>query len=289
MKSWWRKIYPRLPVVKELRQIAATLESTRSVLTNGFIQNHLNNPRYADRRKLNHYEHQVFSQHGEDGILAEIFRRIGAKNRFFVEFGVGNGLENNTTFLLTQNWRGAWIEGNSKSIEEILYHFQKPLQSGQLKILASFITAENIQTLFEQLNIPIEFDLLSLDIDRNTYHVWKALSRYKPRVVAIEYNSSFPADVNWVAEYEPQRLWNNSMYFGASLKAFEQLGAALGYTLIGCDLSGVNAFFVRNTEQLDFFAEPFTAENHYEPPRYWAASREGHARCFDDQISKPSK
>ena len=285
MKSWLRKIYPRLPVVKELIRIGATLNYSYSVQGNSFIENHLNGPRYADRRKLNHYEHQVFSQNGEDGILAEIFRRIGAKDRFFVEFGVGDGLENNTTFLLTQNWRGAWIEGNSQAIEKIQSHFRKPVQSGQLKVLNSFITAENIEVLFGQLKVPAEFDLLSLDIDRNTYHVWKALSRYKPRVVVIEYNSSFPADVNWIAEYDAQRLWNNSMYFGASLKAFEQLGAAFGYALVGCDLAGINAFFVRNTERLDLFAEPFTAENHFEPPRYWLGRREGHARCFDDQIS----
>ena len=285
MKSWLRKIYPRLPVVKELIQIGATLNNTYALQMHSFFQNHLNTPRYSDRRKLNHYEHQVFSQNGEDGILAEIFRRIGTRDRFFVEFGVGDGLENNTTFLLTQNWRGAWIEGDSKSNENIQSHFRKPLQSGQLKVVNSFITAENIEALFGKLNIPTEFDLLSLDIDRNTYHVWKALTHYKPRVVAIEYNASFPPDINWIAEYDAQRLWNNSMYFGASLKALEQLGTALGYTLIGCDLAGVNAFFVRNTERLDLFAEPFTAENHYEPPRYWSVRRDGHARCLDDQIS----
>ncbi len=285
MKSWLRNIYKRLPIVKELLRIDATLCHTRAVLTSGFFENHLKSPQYADRRKLNHYEHQVFSQNGEDGIIAEIFRRIGTKDRFFVEFGVGNGLENNTTFLLTQNWRGAWIEGNQECVSEIHSHFRKPLQSGQLKALNSFITAENIEALFGQLNIPVEFDLLSLDIDRNTYHVWKALARYKPRVVAIEYNASFPPEVNWVCEYDSQRVWNNSMHFGASLKALEQLGAASGYALVGCDLGGANAFFIRNTERLDLFADPFTAENHFEPPRYWAGRREGHARCFDDRAS----
>jgi hypothetical protein len=124
-----------------------------------------------------------------------------------------------------------------------------------------------------------------LDIDHNTCHVWKVLSHYKPRVVAIEYNSTFPPDVSWVAEYNAQRTWNNSMYFGASLKAMEQLGAEFGYVLVGCDLSGTNAFFVRNTERPDLFAAPFTAENHHEPPRYWSARREAHQRCFDDQVS----
>jgi len=283
MKSWLRKILPRLPVVKELQRIAATLESTRAVMTNKFLEDHLKGPRYADRRKLNHFEHQVFSQNGEDGIIAEIFRRIGIKDRFFVEFGVGNGLENGTAFLLTQNWRGAWIEGDSKSVMEIQSHFRRPLQTGQLKLLNSFITAENIANLFQQLKVPTDFDLLSLDIDRNTYHAWKALSQYRPRVVAVEYNSSFPPDVNWICEYDAARLWNNSMQFGASLKAYEQLAASLGYVLVGCDLAGVNAFFIRNTERLDLFAEPFTAENHYEPPRYWAGRREGHERCFDDR------
>jgi hypothetical protein len=285
MKPWLRKIYYKLPVVKELHRLSAAVNYSYAVQINSFLENHLNGPRYADRRKLNHYEHQVFSQNGEDGILAEIFRRIGAKDRFFVEFGVGDGLENNTTFLLTQNWSGAWIEGEPKSIERIQSQFRRPIQAGRLKVLNSFITAENIELLFEQLNIPKQFDLLSLDIDRNTYHVWKALNRYKPRVVAIEYNSAFPPDVNWICEYDSRRTWNNSMYFGASLKAFEQLGTAFGYVLVGCDLAGINAFFVRNTERLDLFAEPFTSENHFEPSRIWAGRREGHMRCFDDQTS----
>lgn len=284
MRTWWRKIYPRLPIVKELQQLRYTLGNAQAALVSSFLQEQLSKPRYADRRKLNHFEHQVFSQNGEDGILAEIFRRIGTRDRFFVEFGTGDGLENNTVYLLAQNWRGAWIEGSPEASATIQSRFQSQLNAGQLKFLNSFITAENIEGLFKQLNVPTEFDFLSVDIDRNTYHVWKALSRYKPRVIAVEYNATFPPDVPWIAEYDPQRAWNDSMYFGASLKAYEQLGASFGYALVGCDFSGTNAFFVRNTEKLDLFAEPFTAENHYEPPRYWAGIRNAHARCFDDRF-----
>lgn len=284
MKTWLKNRLYRLPILRELRQINFALGIANVAQINNFLKSELNHPRYRDPRKLNHFEHQVFSQNREDGILAEIFRRIGVKDRFFVEFGVGNGLENNTVFLLTQNWRGAWIEGNPSEAAEIKSRFHQPLADGQLKFLNSFITAENIEALFGQMQIPFEFDLLSLDIDRNTYHVWKALSRYKPRVVVVEYNASFPSDAVWIARYDAQRVWNNTMYFGASLKAYEQLGASMGYSLVGCDLSGTNAFFVRNTEKLELFADPFTSENHFEPPRYWTAYREGHARCFDDRI-----
>ena len=68
--------------------------------------------------------------------------------------------------------------------------------------------------------------------------------------------------------------------FGASLKAFEVLGSRLGYSLVGCDITGINAFFVRNDLVKDLFAGPFTAENHYEPPRYGLCYRFGHKSKF---------
>jgi len=60
------------------------------------------NPRYADPRRLLRHAFQVTSQNGEDGIIHEIFRRIGSTDRVFAEIGVGDGNENNTAFLLTQ-------------------------------------------------------------------------------------------------------------------------------------------------------------------------------------------
>ncbi|HMB02323.1 MAG TPA: hypothetical protein VKP69_01120, partial [Isosphaeraceae bacterium] len=52
-----------------------------------------------------------------------------------------------------------------------------------------------------------------------------------------------------------------------SLKALEELGTKKGYSLVGCNISGVNAFFIRNDLLDDHFAAPYTAENYYEPPR----------------------
>ena len=283
MKNWLKQYYQRLPVIKELQQIQAALNTANLVRINSYFRQELaTSTRYRDARKLNHHEHQVFSQNGEDGILAEIFRRIGAKSRFFVEFGTGNGLENNTTYLLVQGWQGAWIEGDPELAREIRNRFGGQLNQGMLKFSNNFITAQNIEGLFAQLGIPSQFDLLSLDIDRNTYHVWKALKRFQPRVVVVEYNATFPPDVEWTAKYDAKRSWNNTAYFGASLKAYERLGAEFGYALVGCDFSGTNAFFVAKSEKLELFADPFTAENHYEPPRYWSCRREAHARCFDD-------
>ena len=86
-----------------------------------YIARHLHGaPRYKEPKRLGAHEFQMFSQSGADGIIAEIFRRISRTNSIFVEFGVGNGLENNTTALLLQGWSGVWIEASKKKNKEIL-------------------------------------------------------------------------------------------------------------------------------------------------------------------------
>ena len=241
-----------------------------------------NDPRYADPKRMIRHAHQTFSQNGEDGIIAEICRRIEAPSRNFLEIGVGNGLENNTTYLLSQGWRGWWLEGNIKSVSEIRSRFRRQIVEGALTIVGSLVTAENVGSLLEQAQVPHQFDLLSIDIDRNTYWIWSAMRAYKPRLVVIEYNSSFPADVDWKVEYLADKQWDRTIYFGASLKALELLGRELGYSLVGCEFMGVNAFFVRDDLCADKFCAPFTAENHYEPPRYGLIGRLGHRAGFGD-------
>ena len=86
-----------------------------NLLVEDYLQRNLYHAeRYASPKRINRHEYQVFSQSGEDGIIDEIFRRIGSTNRHFVEFGVDDGLETNTTNLLIKGWRGAWIEGSSE-------------------------------------------------------------------------------------------------------------------------------------------------------------------------------
>src|SRR5580704_10001151 len=55
--------------------------------------------RYSTDERLARWGYTIYSQHEEDGMLAEIFRRIGCGSRYFVELGVGDGLENNTLAL----------------------------------------------------------------------------------------------------------------------------------------------------------------------------------------------
>jgi hypothetical protein len=268
LSAWYR----HLPIVKELNHIARILESqhrfTNAVQLAQLVDFQLeNHPRFGDPKRLLRFQTQVCSQGHEDGIIHEIFTRIGHTNRVFVEVGVGNGKENNTAFLLSQGWTGFWIDGNSSFQETIRQ--RADLSGGCLQGHVGYVTRENIASLMSQLGVPKEVDLMSLDIDQNTYYTWEALPEYKPRVVVVEYNAAVPPDVDWKVKYDGARVWNGTQNMGASLKAFELLAARLGYLLVGCDFAGNNAFFVRSDLVSETrFAPPFTALNHYEPPRF---------------------
>jgi hypothetical protein len=245
--------YRRLPIVRELRAVVRELQTVvhehhqlRALLSH--IENYLkagqvirlldfdlrDQPRYGDPLRLLCYQSQVCSQNGEDGIIHEIFRRIGTTTKIFAEVGVGDGCENNTEFLLSQGWTGFWIDGESAFLGAL--ENRDDLQNDCLKYLVAFTSKENISALFEQLGVPKEFDLLSLDIDQNTYYAWEGLRSFRPRVVVVEYNAAIPPDVDWKVCYGPDRTWNYTQNFGASLKAFESLGRQFGYSLVAVNL-----------------------------------------------------
>ncbi|MES2764665.1 MAG: hypothetical protein V4642_02275 [Bacteroidota bacterium] len=256
-------------------------ERQAHMMVDNYLDQHLfKNEKYQDPKKLNKYEFQVYSQNGEDGIIEEIFKRIGTTNKFFIEFGVDNGLENNTAYLLLKDWSGLWIDGNPNFISTIREKYGFLIDQKKLFVKNAFINAENIESLFKEAGAPQEFDLISIDIDQNDYWVWKGITNYNPRVVVIEYNALIRPNTKFVVEYDAAKMWNQSMFHNASLQSLEILGKEKGYSLVGCNFVGANAFFVRNDLLKDLFAEPFTAENHYEPPRYYLTRQIGHPRDF---------
>src|SRR5262249_58415909 len=79
----------------------------------------LADPRYDDPLRLERSGYTVYSQNEEDGILAEIFRRVGGSNRQFLEVGIGDGIGNNTRYLLDRGWSGAVIEGYTRHVASV--------------------------------------------------------------------------------------------------------------------------------------------------------------------------
>lgn len=256
-----------------LKTWVQTLKLTRAAQISQ-LQEHrralLGTSRNSDERRLLRFGYRVYSQADEDGIIREIFRRIGQGKRTFLEIGAGKGVENNSLFLLNQGWRGGWIEGSPRKALAAKRNHSKVISEGRLSVEQHFVTAKNIDETVARLAPNSDVDLLSIDLDGNDYYILDAIRSISPRVIVAEYNPKFPADVVWVMEYNEVHRWDSTDYFGASLKALELLLTPRGYSLVGCSLLGSNAFFVRSElATAPPFCSPFTAENHYEPARYY--------------------
>jgi hypothetical protein len=219
------------------------------------------------QRRIPFIERKEYSQNGEDGIINAIFKMIGTTNKYYVEFGVEDGIESNSRYLWKhKGWKGLMMDGGHENDE--------------INLQKEFITAENIEELFTKHNVPKELDLLSIDIDGNDYWLWKAISNYHPRVVIMEYNAHVPPTISKTIPYQADFCWDGTDYFGASLLALATLGKQKGYTLIGTDRNGVNAFFVL-TELVAGNFTPLSIEALFHPPAF--KGKKGNSHPEDTQ------
>ncbi|MBY0357852.1 MAG: FkbM family methyltransferase [Candidatus Obscuribacterales bacterium] len=219
--------------------------------------------RFSDSRRLVSFGKQYFSAQDEDGIIAEIFQRIGTSNKTFVEIGPGVGRENNSLYLLLQNWNGFWLDKSMQSVVAGLtllkkYVLNKSLQLGKIEV-----NADNVAGILADLRISDKPDFLSVSLTSAGYQILNAcLKAIKPSVVSIKYDAQLGPSIAIVSDAG----------LGASLKSLEMLGANYGYSLVGCSIFGGTAFLVRNDLLGDKFAAPYTSENHFEPLRSYQKS-----------------
>ena len=192
--------------------------------------------------ELTGYEIRGYSQNGEDGVLAEILRRIGAPTRWFVEFGVESGREGNSIYLAdVAGWSGLFIEATPEQFRGLS---KKYGAAEHITTIEALVKPENVEELFERGGVPPEPDILSIDVDGADYWIWQAINSYRPRVVVIEYNSLLDAD-RALVQPPDTGPWDGTDYFGASIGAIALLGERKGYQMVHAESSGVNALLVR--------------------------------------------
>jgi hypothetical protein len=191
-------------------------------------------------RLLDHSSN-VHSQTGEDGILGKILEMLPAKDKWCVEFGAWDGqhLSNTCNLISNHGYSAVLIEGDQRRFRQLTDRYAGNTGITALNALVGFTRADGLDTLLAKTSIPKDFDLLSIDIDGNDYHVWQAVASYRPKVVCIEYNPSIPTELEFVQPAD-QKLNQ-----GASLLALTKLGKQKDYELVAA--TPLNAIFVRSS------------------------------------------
>jgi len=191
---------------------------------------------------LNQYSRNIWSQHGEDGIIEELFSRIGMKEKFAVEFGGWDGvyLCNIRNLIVNHGYSGLFIEGDSAKAAECKKNYSSYDNVICAEGFVGFIEQKKLDVYLSENNVPKDFDLLSIDIDGYDYHVWESLKEFNPRVVIIEYNITIPNDVFFV------NPCSEGILQGSSASALVALGYKKDYELVAVTLS--NCIFVKAEE-----------------------------------------
>ena len=193
-------------------------------------------------------EFSVFSQWGDDGIINWLVENLPIKSKLFVEIGTEDYRESNTRFLLMKrNWTGYLVEGNktyTNDIKKQSIHWKY-----DLNVVNKFLNKNNVNMIINELNLPGEIGLLSIDIDGNDYWIWEKIDNIKPIIFVCEYNAVLGDIKKLTIPYKKNFLRTKFHYsnlaYGASINAFQKLSERKGYVFIGTNSNGVNAYFLK--------------------------------------------
>lgn len=190
------------------------------------------------------HSNNVFSQGGEDGVIQKILERLPEKDGWCVEFGAldGQHLSNSRNLIDNYDYSAVLIEASTKHYAALERTYRNHASVTTLNRFVGFEKEDNLDVILANTAIPNDFDLLSIDIDGNDYHVWKAFSQYRPKIVVIEFNPTIPVHIHYIQDADP------SVSKGNSLKAIVALGKEKGYAAV-CVVNA-NVIFV----QAEYFA-----------------------------------
>lgn len=143
---------------------------------------------------LNGYAFNVHSQYGEDGILQEIFHRLGVERGIAVEFGAWDGVRwANTKLLADQGWRCLLIEPHPKRFD-VLEDYAKLNGHVAAKGFVRDAPGERLSDYLSSAHFPDEVDLISVDIDGEDLSAMSTIGRFSAKCIVIEYNRTIPVD-----------------------------------------------------------------------------------------------
>lgn len=238
------------------------------------------------------WEFSGFSQNGEDGILDVLRRQLTRSNRYFIEIGAYDGMENNSSWLVVaEKYNGMMIDGDPARVERARRMIG--IYSIGVECMNMFVTRDSAKQL-KQLAWHGNPDVFSLDIDGNDYYIAQSIlsAGLRPKIFVVEFNSVYGPERCMTIEYQEDfvstRAHATQLYYGVSIAGWRKFFAAQGYRFVTVDRNGVNAFFADpacfDTKFLDEINALEFAENVSQLRRFKAPSEQQFALIADQRF-----
>jgi len=206
---------------------------------------------YSEIKNLSDADYKVFSQTGEDGIIDYLLYSLNIKVPKFVEIGVGDYRESNTRYIFQKNCSKGLIVDKNKNLEKKVSKVVK-LWKGDLTIIGATVKSNNILKILTSNNFENNLDIFCLDVDGIDYWILEALPEKFSKIVVVEYNSIFGANLEVTIpnlnDFDRKKYHYSALCYGASLQALVKLMKKKKYVFVGSNIACFNAFFVLESE-----------------------------------------
>jgi hypothetical protein len=211
------------------------------------MQNWLEKLAQYPPQQLSAASFDIFTYHGEDGIIQYLLQHIKEVSPFFADIGAGDCIKSNCANLAVHfGWAGLFIDQDQKQLELGRRFYKDKIKAGaDINFVEAEVTAENINQLIQAHAAGKQVGLLSIDIDGNDYWIWKAIDVIQPQIVLIEAKVEFGYKDLVVPYGKRNHHSADKMYNGASVEALRKLGKEKRYKLAGANKQGYNLFFVK--------------------------------------------
>ena len=172
--------------------------------------------------------------------------------KYIVDIGASSGVPTDPCFpFITNNeYSGLCIEGNKHKIKQLRKNI-----SSKMQISNSFITPENVLSIFEKYNVPTDLFLIKIDIDGYDLEIIRKIlsSDYKPVLFIAEINEKIPPPINFEVLYTVDYQWDCSHFFGFSLQSGKNVFESNDYFVV--KLYEMNNILCVRKDQKHLFSE----------------------------------
>tara|TARA_B110000208_G_C11783516_1_gene434734 strand:+ start:136 stop:1566 length:1431 start_codon:yes stop_codon:yes gene_type:complete len=152
----------------------------------------------------------------------EAFVKYNNFTKYIVNIGCSDGVTEDPLYNLSkiENIKGLYIDGIMTKISKC-----KTNVSNQIDIINAYINPENCENIFKSNNVPIDIDILKVDIDGYDLSVIKTILElgYKPKIIISEFNEKIPPPISFEVLYDEKYSWQCNHFYGFSLSSGKQL------------------------------------------------------------------
>ena len=164
-----------------------------------------------------------FSQFGQAEWLLQFSNSIGINHGVVFEAGAHTPKSiSNSMCFIEAGWKAILVEAFEEYCNE-----WRLLQLDNVDVFSRGIDYANsgLESLLSDINAPRNIDIFFLDIDGGEYQLLKGLNQYRPKLLCVEYDNSYPLSI----EFVPNQIRHGVQ---ASSLAIYKLMIAKGYTYV---------------------------------------------------------